>query len=355
MPRTRSLAWSELKVGVLSITAVVITAVTIIMLTGGRGFFWQRYSLKTRFPNVAGLKAGSPVRLAGVEVGSVQDVDLSGEQVDVIFEVNDDFRDRITTGSMATLGSISLLGESAVDITPSRTGTPIPEWGYVPNGPPAMAIGDITNSAGKGLEELNAILLDVRRGRGTIGKLMTDEQLYTELNRFVSSANELTTGIKQGKGSIGKLLNDPATANALEASLKNVEGITRKLSAGEGSLGRLLNDDAFARDLSSATSNINSLVAKLNSGQGTAGKLLNDPAIFNRIDSLTQRIDELVARLNNGDGTVGQLLKDKQLYENMNKTVSEFGSFVAELKAFLAEVKKDPKKFLEMKVGIFAW
>ena len=71
MPRTRSLAWSELKIGGLTIVAIVITALTIFLLTGSRGFFWQRYNLKTRFANVAGLKAGSPVRLAGVEVGLV--------------------------------------------------------------------------------------------------------------------------------------------------------------------------------------------------------------------------------------------------------------------------------------------
>src|SRR6187551_132964 len=104
MPRTRSLAWSELKIGVLTIFALVIAAVTVFMLTGGKGFPWQRYSLKTRFGNVAGLKPGSPVRLAGVEVGSVQDVDLTGEEVDVIFEVNRDFQSRITTDSIATLG-----------------------------------------------------------------------------------------------------------------------------------------------------------------------------------------------------------------------------------------------------------
>jgi phospholipid/cholesterol/gamma-HCH transport system substrate-binding protein len=355
MPRTRSLAWSELKVGLLSIAAVVIAGTTIIMLTGGRGFFWQRYSLKTRFPNVAGLKPGSPVRLAGVEVGSVQETALTGDQVDVTFQVNRAYRERITTSSIATLGSISLLGESAVDITSASTGTPIPEWGYVRPGPPLAALADITNSAGKGIDELTALLQDVRGGKGTVGKLMTDEQLYVELNRFVATANDLTSGIRQGRGSIGKLLNDPATANALEASLKNIEGVTRKLTAGEGSLGKLLNDETFARDLSSATNHIDTLVAKLNSGEGTAGKLLNDPALFNRLNSVTERLDELMTRLNNGEGTAGQLLKDKQLYENMNKTVSEAGALVAELKAFLAEVKKDPKKYFDVKVGIFAW
>ena len=355
MPRTRSLAWSELKIGVLAIFAVVISAVTIIMLTGGRGFFWQRYSLKTRFPNVAGLKPGSPVRLAGVEIGAVQDVDLTGEQVDVIFEINDDYVPRITTGSVATLGSISLLGESAVDITPSTSGTPIPEWGYVRTGPTPALLSDITNSAGKGIEELTALLQDVRAGKGTVGKLMTDEQLYVELNQFVTTANDLTTGIKQGRGSVGKLLTDPATANALEATLKNMEDVTRKLTAGEGSLGKLLNDDAFAQQLSSATKNMDTLVAKLNRGEGTAGKLLNDPALFDRLTAITGRLEEMVTRLNNGEGTAGLLLKDKQLYENMNKTVNEVGALVAEFKEFFAAVKKDPQKYLKINVGLINW
>ena len=50
--------------------------------------------------------------------------------------------------------------------------------------------------------------------------------------------------------------------------------------------------------------------------------------------------------LNAGEGTLGQLLKDKQLYENMNRTILE-------LQSFLAEVKKDPKKYLNVKVSIF--
>src|SRR5579864_7116646 len=95
MPRTRSLAWSELKIGVLTVLALGITGLTIVMLTGGRGFFWQRYSLKTRFGNAAGLKPGSPVRVAGVERGSVTAVELAGEQVDITLEVNKDVRDRI--------------------------------------------------------------------------------------------------------------------------------------------------------------------------------------------------------------------------------------------------------------------
>src|SRR5216683_7730067 len=188
MPRTRSLAWSELKIGVLTIIAVSIAAFSIFMLTQGRGFFWQRYKLKTRFDNVAGLKSGSPVRVAGVEVGQVTAVDFAGEQVDVTMEINKDQRQRVTDSSMARLGSVSLLGESAVDITASTRGTPVPEWGYVRSAPAAAQLSDVAESANKGVEQITALVQDVRAGRGTVGKLMTDDRLYTEMHQFVATA-----------------------------------------------------------------------------------------------------------------------------------------------------------------------
>jgi phospholipid/cholesterol/gamma-HCH transport system substrate-binding protein len=346
MPRTRSLAWSELKVGVLTIVALVIVGLTIFALTGSRGFFWQRYSLKTRFDNVAGLKSGSPVRVAGYEVGQVTDLVFTGEKVDVTFEVNKLQRERITTGSIAKLGSVSLLGESAVDITPSMRGTPLAEWEYVPQGKTPASFSDITDQANEGIGELTKLLKDARGGRGTIGKLLTDEQLYADLTRFVTTAGELVRGIQQGQGTLGKLIKDPVAAQALEASLKNLEAMTRQINAGEGSIGKLLKDETFARSLTDTTSNLKELTTKLNRGEGTAGKLLTDPALFNRLTSLTERFEQLLNQLNAGQGTAGLLLKDKQLYENMNGVVSD-------LRSLVADIKKDPKKFLNVKISIF--
>jgi len=346
MPRTRSLAWSELKIGLLTITALAIAALLIFSLMGTKGFFWQRYPLKSRFSNVAGLAAGSPVRVAGVQVGSVKAVDFAGEEVDVIFEVNKEHRSRITDRSIAYLGSVSLLGTSAVDITPSVAGTPIPDWGYVPQGRGKGQFADIAAQATEGVEEVTTLLKDVRAGKGSVGKLLTDDRLFTDLRQFIGTANAVTEAIKSGKGTVGRLVNDRKTSDALDASLKNLQEITRRINAGEGSLGRLMNDDAFAQSLTAATANLRDLTARLDRGEGTAGKLLTDATLFNRLNGVTGKLDDLVTKLNAGEGTMGQLLKDRQLYENMNKTVGEFQSL-------LAEIKKDPKKYLNVKVSIW--
>ena len=346
MPRTRSLAWSELKIGLLTITAIVIAAVLVFTLTGAKGWPWQRYMLKTRFPNVAGLATGSPVRVAGVQVGSVKEIVFAGEQVDVAFDVNKKVQPRITDKSVAFLGSVSLLGSSAVDITPSNTGTPVPEYGYVSQGRAKGQFSDIAESASTTIEEVNGLVHDLRQGKGSAGKLITDERLYSELQQFVATAGQMTREIQQGKGTVGKLLKDPKAANSLEASMKNIEDMTRRLNAGEGSFGKLLKDEEFSRSLNAATGNLKNLTDRLNRGEGTAGKLLTDDSVYKRLDAVTTQFDQLVTKLNAGEGTAGQLLKDKQLYENMNAAVGD-------LRALITEIKKDPKKYLNVKVSIF--
>jgi phospholipid/cholesterol/gamma-HCH transport system substrate-binding protein len=110
MPRTRSLAWAQLKIGIVSIVALALAITMIFLVSGEGGMFWQRYSLKTVFDNIAGLKEGAPVRVAGAEVGSVKSLDFVGDRVEVTFELSKDMQPRVTTSSRASLGSVSLLG-----------------------------------------------------------------------------------------------------------------------------------------------------------------------------------------------------------------------------------------------------
>jgi phospholipid/cholesterol/gamma-HCH transport system substrate-binding protein len=346
MPRTRSLAWSELKIGLVSIFAIVVAAAVIFMVSGEGGFFWQRYSVKSVFLDIQGLKTGAPVRVAGVEVGSVTAMQFVGDKVEVTMEVGKDQQPRITDQSTASLGSVSLLGEAAVDITPNSQGTPIPEWGYVRTGPAPGSFATAANAATKTLEQTNTLLDGMNRGRGTLGKIVTDDTLYKQLNEFVESAEALTRSMNSERGTIGRLINDPAAARSLEGSLENLQMVTARLRNGEGSLGQLLNNDALSKSVTSATSNLDAITGRISKGEGTAGKLITDAELYNRLNSMADRLDKVAASLNQGEGTAGQLLHDKQLYENMNNTINEVHSLVKDIRA-------DPKKYLNVRVSIF--
>ncbi len=346
MPRTRSLAWSELKIGIISVFALVMAALLVFAVGGAGGFFWQRYSLKARFPNIATVKSGTPVRVAGIEMGVVSEVRLDGDAVEVWLDVAKEVRPLVTDKSLAVIGAISLLGEGAIDITPAPGGTPIPDWGYVPSGIDPTSIAALSAVAGQGLDETAKLLADLRAGKGTLGRLFTDEAAYRDLDALMVSATRVTDAVERGKGSLGRLVNDPRVYNELVASTAALNAITAKVARGEGSLGVLLNDPALAASATRAAANLETLSGQLVRGEGTVGKLLTDEQLFTRLSSTATRLDEISGRLAAGQGTAGMLLQDRQLYENMSAAVTE-------LRGLVSDIRKDPKKYLNVKVSLF--
>ena len=346
MPRTRSLAWSELKVGVMAVAALALTAVLVVAVGGASGFAWERYDLKTTFDNVQGLKSGAIVRIAGVEVGKVTSVELSGAGVEVGLSIKKENRSRVTSESRASIGAMSLLGEPLIDISPASSGTPLNDGDTIKSVKPPVQFNDVAASANEGIVEATALLKDIRGGRGTVGKLFTDEALYREFNAFVASANAVTDSINRGRGTLGKLTNDPAAYNELNAAAANLRRMTDRINAGEGSLGQLLKDDRLAKSLTATTSNFEQVSGRLTKGDNTAGKLLTEKELYDRLNSTVTRLDELTKNLNAGEGTAGQLLHNKEMYDNMNSAANE-------LKGLIADIRKDPKKYLNVRVSIF--
>jgi phospholipid/cholesterol/gamma-HCH transport system substrate-binding protein len=346
MARTHSLAWSQLKIGILGVAALALAAVLIVAVGGQGGFAWERYALKTRFGDIAGLKEGAVVRVAGVDVGKVTDIQFAGAEVEVTLEVNEDHQQRITENSRASIGSLSLLGEPIIVISPSSEGRRLADGDYIQSEPAAGGIASLAEPVQEGVQAATRLIQDIRAGRGTVGKLVTDESLYREFTALLGSAEGVIAGINRGQGTLGKLARDEAAYRELNAALANLNEMTQRIRAGEGSLGRLLQDDALAKSLTQTAGNVDQITAKLNRGEGTAGKLLTDKAVYDRLDSITQRIDRLVAAIQTGQGTAGQLVNDKQLYDNMNGAATE-------LRSLIADIRKDPRKYLNVRVSIF--
>ena len=346
MPRTRSLAWAELKIGIITVVAITLAIMIIVAVGGQAGFTWEQYTLKTKFANVQGLKQGAVVRVAGVEVGKVDDIEFAGPEVEVTLKVKEEMQSRITTESRASIGSLSLLGEPIIEISPSSTGTPLQDGAFIQSTRPAGQLSDVAEGARQSLEQVTGILRDIRAGKGTVGKLFTDDQIYKEVQALVGSAENVATQLSRGNGTLAMLIRDPAAYRTFNAALTDLQQMTRRINAGEGSLGLMLKDDALAKSLTAASGNIDQLTGRLNRGEGTFGKLLTEKELYHRFNSLIGRIDKLTASLEQGQGTAGQLLRDKQLYDNMNAAANE-------LRQLIGDIRKDPKKYLNVRVSIF--
>lgn len=118
-------------------------------------------------------------------------------------------------------------------------------------------------------ENVNATISNIRlvseklnRSEGTLGKLLNDPKLHDELvatvneikataaeaKTFVANAQAIVDQVKSGKGTLGALVFDDTTGNDIKASVKNIRDVSDKIARGEGTLGKLINDDSLLRD-----------------------------------------------------------------------------------------------------------
>ena len=345
---SKALTWTELRVGVVTIVSLIVLAITIVYVgSGGGSPFSRRYELKALMSDINGLKPGAPVRVGGLEVGSVKKVefDKKGGMVEVTMKLDRHVQPRVTTKSEANLGSLGLLGEKAVDITASTEGAPIEDGGYITAASEDPFKGLLTETS-ESTSHLNRILARMDAGEGTLGKALRDEELYNRMVDVGVRLQAVMSKLENPSGPLGRLVNDSEMSRQLASSVKGIESIVSRVEQGKGPLGALSKDEKLVADLKSLTANLNEVAAKLQHGEGSMGKLLTDDALYRRLDSVSNRLDNLVSRVESGEGSAGRLIRDPAFYNNMNGAAED-------LRKLIADIRRDPQKYLRVKVSLF--
>lgn len=346
----KALTWTELRVGVVTLLSLLVLSVTILYVGAGGGTpLAPRYELRALMADVNGLKPGAPVRVGGVEVGTVTHVDFGGAgargMVEVSMRLDRRVKDRVTTESQATLGSLGLLGEKAVDITSSPRGTPLEDQGYV-----AAATEDpfkgLLSDASDSTSHLRRILSRMDAGEGLVGKALRDDELYTRMVDVSVRLQAVMTKLEAETGPLGRLVNDQVMSERLANSMKGIETVVQRIESGHGALGTLSNDAQFAAQLKSAVQRLDDVMGRLERGEGTAGKLLKDDVLYRRLSDVSGRLDTVVGRVEAGEGSAGQLIKDRELYDNLTAALRD-------LNGLIGDVRKDPGRYLRVKVSLF--
>ena len=132
----------------------------------------------------------------------------------------------------------------------------------------------------------------------SVGKLLNDNgQMYDKANDLVGRVDDITKNLQSGKGSAGKLLTDETMYNNFKESLNNLNAILADAEAGKGSAGMLLKDPTFAKKLNDTITQVNDLVTAINQGKGTLGKLATDDAMYSNINKLLTESTTLVTTI----------------------------------------------------------
>jgi phospholipid/cholesterol/gamma-HCH transport system substrate-binding protein len=364
MAQRKQLTWAELRVGVFVLAGLFILMIAIFYVTGVN-FFGPKYKLITYLPEVDGLNTGAPVTLDGVEIGNVQSITLTphptsrDQSITLVLRIDSKYKDQIrldpsdpTKSSSASLVTQGLLGDRYVSITRGLSGSEIPTGGVVPGTEEAAMKemvergADLMENLGALTTDIHAIVEQVQKGRGTIGKLLDDPELYNHLNASAAKFDAMASNIQAGQGTLGKLVASDELYTKVNSTVGNLNDVVGAVKDQKGTIGKLVYDPAAYDSIKGLAEKGNALLGDVREGKGTLGKLATDDTLFTNLKDASANVRDASAKLNSNQGTMGKFFTDPALYDNMT-------GLTGDLRSLISDFRQNPKKFLHIKVGLF--
>jgi phospholipid/cholesterol/gamma-HCH transport system substrate-binding protein len=279
-------------------TAVIVLAAVLILETlGSFDSFKKGRFVHAYFATAQELKAGDRVKLAGVEVGRVERVDIIDSQVRVTMKLLADAQ--VRTNSVAVIRFAGLLGQNFVAL---NFGTPeaplIADGGILPSEEQAdlNALMAKLDAAAGGIEQLTKNF-SAESILGPVNDLV--KQNGPNLTATITNLRTISTALAEGRGTLGKLVMDDTLYTSALNTVTNLQGTATDLrsviadaKAGKGTVGKLLTDDKLYNDATGSMSNLKEILEKVNRGEGTAGKLVNDPEFYRNAKLTLQKLDK---------------------------------------------------------------
>ena len=335
----------DVMVGTFATLALLVLAVAV-MTVGGESRLFRGVAYRVSFPNTDGLRAGSPVRMAGVEVGSVREVrlptDPASAGIDVVLSVGKPYAARVREDSKAALRYLQVLsGEKYVEITPGSPGRSVLREGsaILRNEEPEFFEqgADIASNINEITLSLKNILGPLERGEGLLGEMLHDPNFgrvgLAALRDSLENLEALTGRLRSGEGVAGRLLYDKELARRVDdfsRSLSHMADTMDAVSRREGVVGALLNEGGSGQkaieDVHAAAASLRRTAERLESTDGLFGKLLNDreysAEVARDLKSVFHDLAAITGKINAGQGTLGALVNERTLHDSMEDVVA---------------------------------
>ena len=335
----KSLHAREIRVGLFLIVAIALFAGFVFSIGGRSRLLQPRYKLWAYFGSVSGLVSGAPVMLEGVDVGTVEDIELlldpMGRRVRVIVSVETSVQDKIRTDSRARIETMGLLGDKYVEITMGSFDKPIVEDGSILDSVEPRDYNALLTRGQSVLAQLDEasgslkrILKKIDEGKGLAGAIVNEEiDFKGAVDSFMGTTRSLDLildEVRAGRGALGMLIYDEKTRDSLAGVISSLDGIMEGIQGGTGTLGKLVKDDTLyerlAIDIGESARLLKSLLASLQSGEGALPKLLSKEGSGEILDDLTAAIHSLnsaAQKIDSGEGTLGKLINDPSIYDDL--------------------------------------
>ncbi len=290
----------NLKLGIFVILGIALLLVAAYLIGNRQNMFGDTFPLSAVFKNASGLQGGNNVRFSGIDVGTVNEIEMVNDTtIRVHMIIAEKMQQHIKKNATATIGSDGLVGSMIINIVPGKGTARL------------VAPGDELQSFSKVATQDMMNTLNVTNDNAA---LLTEDLL------------KITRQLTQGKGTMGILLNDTIMANNLEKTLVSLRKTGEKANATfselnniigsfnfkESTAGVLLNDtisggkirnvianlETASIDIKEMLNNLNSAVGEIKDGKGAINYLATDTLLVDKLENTMRNADQGVERFN---------------------------------------------------------
>jgi len=323
----------SIKLGLFVSLGILILILGIYIIGVRQSIFGTSLMVRGIFTDVQGLRVGSNVRFAGIEIGAVSNITIINDtSILVDFMLDKDVKKFIRKDSKAVIIVTGLLGNKVVNIMPGSFNSEIIEEGDILPTDQGVEIADVLRELQKSSRNTTAVtrnLVDItdkiNRGEGIFGQIFTDTVFSQNLDQIGSSTARLTDNfaiitdqIVNEYGLVGHLLSDTSLVKELKQVSKNLSvasenlvNIANKINQGEGIFGKAFTDTSFLQNVVStsantkdATKSLAEITKQINEGQGFINKLLTDSTFSDSISVTLENLNRGIIELQEASDAV---------------------------------------------------
>jgi len=290
-------------VGIFIFLGLAIFIITVLTLGSQKKTFGDSVRLKSFFDNVNGLQKGNNIWFSGVKVGTIKEITIIGNgKVEVDMNVEDKSAGFIKKDAMAKLSTDGLIGNKIIEIYGGTPQSPRISQGDTLSGEKLLSTDAMMNTLSKNNDNILAITNDLKsitggiaQGKGTIGKLLTSDDLSDNLNNTVLTVQRASENLERLSANIS---NYTASLNNKGSFANELVTDTVVFSKLRGTMTQL---QSVAENAKEVIDNLKTTTATLNNGlsdkNAPVGMLLNDEKTANGIKATLQNLQSASKKL----------------------------------------------------------
>jgi phospholipid/cholesterol/gamma-HCH transport system substrate-binding protein len=315
----------EARVGIFVVLGLVILTYFTFRVSKLGGIAGKGYSLTVDFETAAGLEPKANVKMAGVPIGKVEEIQLVGNRARLVLRVDKGIR--IPVDSVASIQTQGLLGEKYVEIQAGRqTDRVLPPGGRVANTQPPLNLDDM-------VRKLSLIADDVKRFTDTLAGTFGTEEGKKALAEILQNVREASLVLRNVAGENEERLNrilanvDRLTGDLKDISSANKEDL-RITIANLRSFSQTLKEETpgLAKKLEAMGEQVSGVFGE--NRQNIKESIENFKLASAKLDNTLSSAEKVMAKIESGEGTLGKLVSDNTTIGTLNDTLEGINRFV---------------------------